>query len=142
MLAAHGVTSLLVDLDDTLIPASSDEPAHGVFEWLDDLKAAGLAVAILSNGRRDRVARFAELADVPALALAGKPFARAFRRARALLGSPEPATMAMVGDQLFTDVVGARRAGMVSILIRPLSKGKLPHTRIARHLERMFLKER
>lgn len=142
MLAAHGVTSLLVDLDDTLIPSTSDEPAVGAFEWLAGLKAAGLAVAILSNGRRERVAQFAKQAEVPALAMAGKPFASAFNRARALLGSPEAATMAMVGDQLFTDIVGARRAGMVSILIRPLTKGKLPHTRIARHLERMFLKER
>lgn len=142
VLGARGIRALLVDLDDTLVPSDSEEPASGALEWLSGLRAAGVAVAIVSNGSRRRVARFAEQAGMPAIAMAGKPFAQAFRRARGLLGAPDPATVAMVGDQLFTDVVGARRAGMVTILVRPLSKGKLPHTRIARHLERMFLKER
>lgn len=141
MLASLGVTAVLVDLDDTLIASNSDVPAAGSLEWLAGICAAGLAVVILSNGHRDRVARLAELAGVPGIALAGKPFARAFRRARALLNDVDPATTAMVGDQLFTDVVGAKRAGMVTILVRPLTKGKLPHTRIARRLERMLLED-
>ncbi|HZJ10868.1 MAG TPA: YqeG family HAD IIIA-type phosphatase [Trueperaceae bacterium] len=141
LLASLGVSSVFVDLDDTLIASDSDVPAAGSLGWLASLSAGGLAVVILSNGRHDRVARLAEQAGVPGLALAGKPFARAFRRARRLLGEVDPAAIAMVGDQLFTDVIGAKRAGMVTILVRPLTKGKLPHTRIARRLERMLLED-
>src|SRR5690606_29341378 len=96
VLAARGVTSLLVDLDDTLIASNSEVPASGALEWLASLRAAGLPVVILSNGRHDRVARFAAQAGVPGIALAGKPFAWAFRRAREALGQPEPRTTAML----------------------------------------------
>lgn len=141
MLGSLGVTSVLVDLDDTLIASDSDTPAEGALEWLAGLREAGLAVVILSNGQRDRVARLAEQAGIPGLALAGKPFAWAFRRAMRLLEDGDPARTVMVGDQLFTDVMGAKRAGLMTILIRPLTKGKLPHTRIARRLERMLLED-
>lgn len=140
-LRARGIDGVLVDLDDTLMSSSASEPALGVLDWLTSLKSAGIGVAILSNGQRDRVAAFARLAGVPAIAMAGKPFASSFRRGLELLGQPPVARTAMIGDQLFTDVLGAKRAGLTTILVRPLSKGKLPHTRLARRLERMLLKE-
>lgn len=140
-LRSRGIDGVLVDLDDTLVSSSATEPAQGVLEWLASLKAAGIAVAILSNGQRARVAGFARLAGVPGIAMAGKPFAWSFRRGLSVLGHPPVARTAMIGDQLFTDVLGAKRAGLLTILVRPLSKGKLPHTRLARRLERMLLKE-
>lgn len=140
-LRSRGIEGVLVDLDDTLISSSATEPAQGVLEWLASLKAAGIAVAILSNGQRDRVAELAARAGVPGIAMAGKPFAWSFRRGLDLLGQPLVTRTAMIGDQLFTDVLGAKRAGLFTILVRPLSKGKLPHTRLARRLERMLLKE-
>lgn len=136
-----GATAVLVDLDDTLMASNSETPAAGALEWLAGLRRAGLAVVILSNGQRDRVARLAAEAGVPGLALAGKPFTWAFRRALHLIEHAEPARTVMVGDQLFTDVMGAKRAGLMTILVRPLSQGKLPHTRIARRLERMLLED-
>lgn len=142
LLEKAGIRALLVDVDDTLLSSRADELEPNILTWFASLKAAGIPVAILSNGSQARVAQIAAEVGVPALSLAGKPFGVAFRRGLRLLGNVEPGRTAMVGDQLFTDVLGARQAGLKSILVDPLSPGKLPHTRLARRLERMVLKER
>lgn len=141
-LAARGLQGVLVDLDDTLLAAAAERVDDAVYAWLAGLRAAGVKVAILSNGESARVTAVAQRAGVPALAMAGKPFGRAFRRGLGMLGDPAPARVAMVGDQLFTDVLGAKRAGLLAVLVSPLSPGKLPHTRLARRLERWVLRER
>ncbi len=139
LLMSLGVKGVVVDLDDTLLAAADDALDPSVEAWLTGLKRAGFPVLILSNGERRRVAAVAARLGVDAMALSGKPFARAFARALRRLGTPASAT-AMVGDQLFTDVLGANLAGMRSILVQPLSPGKLPHTRMVRHIERMILR--
>lgn len=142
LLTGAGVRALLVDVDDTLLSASAESLDPSIKGWFSKLAAAGFPVAILSNGSPARVAAIAEEVGVPALSMAGKPFGVAFRRGLKLLGGPDPAHTAMVGDQLFTDVLGARQAGLKTILVQPLSPGKLPHTRLARRIERLVLKER
>ncbi len=142
LLRGLGASFALLDLDDTLIASGGDATADGMHEVVAALKAAGLGVAILSNGSHERVHHMGRLLGVPGIAMAGKPFAWAFRRALRLLPGATPATTAMIGDQLFTDVLGAKRAGLVTVLVRPLTQGKLPHTRFARRLERMILEER
>jgi len=138
LLARLGVQGVLVDLDDTLVASDADDLSAEAEAWVASLRDAGIEVAILSNGERARVRRLGERIGVPAFALVGKPFAFAFRKGLAALGTPREAT-AMVGDQLFTDVLGANCAGITSILVRPLTPGKLPHTRAARRLERLIL---
>ena len=142
LLAEAGIEALLVDVDDTILSSRADTIDDGIVRWFAGLKAARVPVAILSNGSQLRVSQIASEVGVPALSLAGKPFGVAFRRGLKLLGDPDPATTAMVGDQLFTDVLGARQAGLKTILVDPLSPGKLPHTRFARRIERLVLKER
>jgi uncharacterized protein len=138
LLQRLGVRGVLIDLDDTLIASDADDMSPAAADWLASLRAAGLRLAILSNGERTRVHRLAERLGLPAFALVGKPFWFAFRRGLAALDTPRSAT-AMVGDQLFTDMLGANCAGLTSILVRPLTPGKLPHTRVARRLERLIL---
>lgn len=142
LLRGLGARFVLLDLDDTLVASDRDVMETGVSDAVGELIRAGMGVAILSNGTHERVMRIGKLLGVPGVALAGKPFAWAFRRALRLLPGAQPTNTAMVGDQLFTDVLGAKRAGLVTVLVRPLTKGKLPHTRFARRLERMFLEER
>ena len=142
LLRRLGVSHALLDLDDTLVASDRDEHVAEAPLLVSRLRDAGFGVAILSNGKPERVARVSRLLGVPGVALAGKPFGWAFRRALGLLPGASPATTAMVGDQLFTDVLGAKRAGLVTVLVRPLTQGKLPHTRLARRLERMILEER
>ncbi len=134
-----GVRAVLLDLDDTLLASGSDllEPLFRV--WLESLRGAQVPVVILSNGTPARVTCWARELGLEGLHLTGKPGGRAFRRGLDKLGTPAAET-AMVGDQLFTDVFGANLAGMVSVLVTPLSPGKLPHTRILRHLETFLLR--
>lgn len=138
LLRGLGVDGVLVDLDDTLVASDATMPTTEVEAWVRDLLRGGFRVVILSNGERARVREFSERLGVRAFALVGKPFWFAFRRGLAALGTPRAAT-AMVGDQVFTDVFGANLAGLTSILVRPLTPGKLPHTRFARRLERLIL---
>ena len=138
LLQELGVRGVLLDLDDTLVASDAEGPSAEAEAWLASLKDAGVAVVILSNGERSRVRLLAERLGLRAFALVGKPFWFAFRRGLAVLGTPRSAT-AMVGDQLFTDMLGANLAGLTSILVRPLTPGKLLHTRAARRIERMIL---
>lgn len=137
-LQEHGVRAVLIDADDTLVVRDGAPVGTDVRAWLDALKTAGIAVALLSNGTRARVAALGIDLGVRAFALSGKPFGFAFRRGLRALGSDARHT-AMVGDQLFTDVLGANCAGLISILVTPLSPGRHAHTRAARRLERWVL---
>lgn len=137
-LQARGVKGVLIDADDTLVPGDDGPVEPAALAWIDELRSAGLRVAILSNGTWGRIATLGQRLGLPAFAMAGKPFGFAFRRGLAALGTT-PATTAMVGDQLFTDVLGARCAGLTSVLVAPLTPGRHAHTRVARRLERWVL---
>jgi uncharacterized protein len=137
-LRERGVLGVLIDADDTLLAGDDRGLQPAARAWVADLRGAGLRVAILSNGTSTRVAELGMTLEVPTIALAGKPFGFAFRRALRLLGTTAPTT-AMIGDQLFTDVLGARWAGLVSVLVSPLTPGRHAHTRVARRLERWVL---
>jgi len=137
-LTQRGVRAVMVDLDDTLVASTSEVLEPPFRAWLETLREAGISVLILSNGERARVARWAEELEVVGLALVGKPLLPAFWRGLKALGA-RPRETAMIGDQLFTDVLGANLAGMTSVLVTPLSPGKLFHTRVLRSLEKRIL---
>lgn len=139
LLRQRGIDAVMVDLDDTIVPSGGNSMELLVKEWFITLRSAGIPLLILSNGQRDRVAHWAQELGIPGLSLVGKPFSQAFRRGLRLLAS-DPRRTAMVGDQLFTDVLGANLMGLHSILVAPLSPGKLPHTRALRGLERRILR--
>ena len=131
LLARHGIRAVMVDLDDTLVAANSPEMGSSFQTWVEDLKRECVPLLSLSNGHPRRVRYWSQSLDVPGLALVGKPFGFGFRRGLARLGTKAHET-AMVGDQLFTDVFGANLAGLISVLVTPLSAGGLPHTRALR----------
>ena len=81
----------------------------------------------------------ARVLDVPAISKARKPSRRAFRQALATLGTTEKET-AVVGDQLFTDVLGGNRLGLYTVLVMPLSKREFFGTKAIRSLERIVLR--
>ncbi|MDV6373099.1 YqeG family HAD IIIA-type phosphatase [Deinococcus arenicola] len=145
-LARRGLRGLLLDLDNTLVPYGSYEEAAaaGMFRWARELRDSGTLLYLLSNATGRRAAFWLErlgLAGVSlaGVGLAGKPHPRAYRRALAELGLPAHQA-GMVGDQLFTDVLGGNLCGMHTILVRPIVNNSLPHTRVARQLERAVLR--
>jgi uncharacterized protein len=139
-LKEHGIRALLVDLDDTLVASNSARMGLAFRQWVRALKAAGITIMLLSNGKPERVRRWAQVLGVEGLSLVGKPFRFAYERGLKRLGTL-PGETAMVGDQLFTDVLGANALGIKSILVTPLSTKGLPHTRLARKLERYILEK-
>lgn len=138
LLKRHGIQGVLVDLDDTLVAAKAEQLEPRFRAWLQILKDDGFAVLIFSNGSPERVRRWSRELGLDALALVGKPWPWVFRKGLRQLGTAAHQTV-MIGDQLFTDVLGANWAGIMSILVTPLSAGLLPHTRALRNLEGLIL---
>nr|WP_256488329.1 YqeG family HAD IIIA-type phosphatase [Deinococcus sp. HSC-46F16] len=138
-LAARGLRGLLLDLDNTLIPYGSYEERADVMAWAADLRRAGIRLYLLSNATGRRARFWLDKLGFEGVGMAGKPNPRAFRQALGKLGLP-PYQVGMVGDQVFTDVLGGNLAGMHTILVHPLADNALPHTRVTRKLERAVLK--
>jgi len=137
-LKAAGIRGVLVDIDNTLAPWNSTEVTAELRDWV---KRAGqeLKVCVLSNSsKRTRVRKLAEMLDVPCVWPAGKPWPIAFRRALALTGTAPDETV-MIGDQLFTDILGANIHGLRTILVRPLGTNEFIGTKVTRLVERVVI---
>jgi HAD superfamily phosphatase (TIGR01668 family) len=135
-LAGRGIRGLVLDLDNTLVDWQDTRVRPEVRGWLETARARGLGLCLASNAMRSgRVARMARELGLMPVAHAGKPFPAAFRRAMAALGTPASATC-VIGDQLFTDMLGANWLGMTTVLVKPLGRRESPHTRLIRLIER------
>ena len=118
-LKEHGVKLLLSDLDFTLAPKSQSEPDESLTCWIGALKDAGIEFAILSNNRSPvRVEKFCKPLKVGYVGHAGKPGTRGFHEAMARYGVNARET-AMLGDKLLTDTLGARRSGVLMLMVEP-----------------------
>ncbi len=119
LLSQNGVRALLMDFDNTIVPYTSDQPAPELLDWLAGMKRAGVFLCVVSNSRDMRVARFCEHYELPCVTHSRKPFQKGIRLALCRYGLSPTAT-ALVGDQIYTDVLGANCGGLCSILVRPL----------------------
>lgn len=116
----QGITFLMADLDNTLCRYGENGPSTKLKEWFADLQAHGVELFLLSNSRKPKRAQhFAECLGIKFIGHAGKPKHTGFYKAMAL-GTVTPDQCAMVGDQIFTDILGANRSNVRSILIRPI----------------------
>lgn len=140
-LLSRGIRGVILDLDNTLVLWHQEEMTAEVIAWLEGLKTAGMKLCILSNSvlskRSERVAQRLQCAFVRQ---ARKPGRTGFRKAMQAMGT-EPAHTAIVGDQMFTDILGGNRAGIYTIMVRPLHKHEFPYTRyISRPPEKLLLR--
>lgn len=120
-LEALGVRLLLADLDNTLAAYSDQAAAPRLRQWKDELEGRGIRLFLVSNSRKPgRAKRFADSLGIPWIGRAGKPSRKGFVRAMEEAGCG-PEETAMVGDQIFTDILGGNRAGVTTILVRPVS---------------------
>ena len=107
--------------------------------WLSELRSLGLELCIVSNNSRGRVGSIAGLMDLPAVPRAVKPFVSSFRRALKLTGTL-PGETALVGDQIFTDILGGNLTGLYTILVVPMKGKEFWGTRLFnRPLEKIVL---
>ena len=120
LLRSLDIRLLLCDLDYTLAPRSAAEPDEELRAWLDGCKRAGVTVMILSNNRSShRVETFCKELGIRYVGHAGKPSPRGYREAMAQAGE-DAAHTAMLGDKLLTDVLGAKRSGVLALMVEPL----------------------
>ena len=115
-LAQKGIRALVLDIDNTLTADRSQELPDEVAGWLDTMRKAGVRLTIVSNGAEKRVRPFAQKLGLAYLYRSAKPLPFALMAAQHRMGVKH-SQMAMVGDQIFTDVLGANCAGVQSILI-------------------------
>ena len=120
VLKEKGITLLLADLDNTLTPYSSEVPTEEVRKWKEELEANGITLFVVSNSRTaTRVPNYCNALGIGYVRHSGKPKIKGFVRALAENGRKAEETL-MVGDQIFTDVLGANRAGLRVILVEPI----------------------
>lgn len=125
-LAKGGITLVLADLDNTLTPYEEAMPSPRLRAWKEALEEKGITLFVVSNSRKSRrCPDFCEALGIPYVRHAGKPGVKGFRAALEQAGA-SPKQAIMVGDQIFTDTWGANRAGIVSVLVRPMAWGKNP----------------
>jgi HAD superfamily phosphatase (TIGR01668 family) len=133
-LTNRGIRGLLIDIDNTLVPWGEPQMEEAFVAWVKRAKEEGFALCLVSNAIKNRAQSFAALLEIPAVGRALKPLGRAFRRGMQELGL-SPKEVAVVGDQLFTDVLGGNRLGIYTILINPLSRSELGTTKLVRRME-------
>lgn len=131
----NNIRYLVCDIDNTLVTYDDAEPTAQVTEFFARLKKEGVHPAFASNNSKERVTTFAAKTGFPAVHDAGKPFGRGMRTAMELLGADKART-AMLGDQIFTDVLAARTAGVRMILVKPIKDKPSLLFRIKRHFEK------
>jgi uncharacterized protein len=135
-----GIDALLLDVDCTLkrYPQTTVDPETS--RWLADLKAHGIRCCIVSNGREKRIAAFAKQLGLPFIAKALKPSPTGVKTALKLILA-QPPLAAIVGDQLFADIVAGRLAGIRTILVEPIHPEEEPwYTRLKRRPEAWALR--
>lgn len=138
-LSAMGVRALILDVDNTLTTHGNPEPDAAVQHWLAQMRAANVPLMILSNNRAARVAPFAERLGLAFESEGAKPLSRGYLRCCERFCLP-PEQVAIVGDQIFTDMLGGNLAGVKTILVEPIEPETGFFFRVKRFVERPLLR--
>lgn len=134
-----GIRCVLFDLDNTLVPRDEDALTPQAAEWIREISAKGVKVCVVSNCHKLRYSKVTGAENIPAVCRAIKPLKRSFRRAMKMLEVTEKET-AIVGDQIFTDILGGNRMNLFTILVDPLPGKEFWATKLfSRRLERIIL---
>ena len=133
----RGKKGVIFDIDNTLVPhdAPADERSIALFRRL---KAIGYECLLLSNNKEPRVKMFNDAVHVHYIFKAGKPGVKNYEKAMDIMGTDDVNTF-FVGDQLFTDVWGARNAGLYSFLVKPINPKEEIQIVLKRYLEKIVL---
>ena len=118
-LHSQGIRLLMMDFDNTIVPYTTDVPTAEVSQWLEMMRATDIKLCVVSNSKRDRVKRFCKKYGIDCITHAKKPFSKGIREclARYDLSASD---CALVGDQIYTDTLGANGCGVFSILVKAI----------------------
>ncbi len=130
---------LILDLDNTVTEWNSNFIINEIILWFESLASLKIKACLLSNNNENRVLSIADQLKIPFVYKARKPFNRGYLKALNILGLSSN-EVAVVGDQIFTDIWGGNRLGFFTILIKPMSDQEFPGTKVSRFLERRIMK--
>lgn len=133
-----GIKGLIVDLDNTLIPWDKAYATEEVKAWFELFISNDIKLLVISNNQVDRVATFAYPINIPYIGKAKKPLQKSFLLACENL-QLETDKVAIIGDQLLTDISGGNLAGLYTILVDPLVRSDAPITQFNRKVEILLL---
>ncbi|GAV22974.1 YqeG family HAD IIIA-type phosphatase [Carboxydothermus pertinax] len=139
ILKKYSLKGLILDLDNTISPWGERTIPQDVVKWVKRMQKLGIRFCLVSNNSNGRVQEIADFLGIPYVARAIKPRRRAFLRAVHLMGL-KPLEVAVIGDQLLTDIMGAKRAGLMAILVNPMASREFIGTKINRFIEGHLLK--
>lgn len=139
-LKEQNIEFLLIDIDNTLAPYEEPTPNERVAAWFEAMRANGIKSVLVSNNHADRVKLFNKELGLPAFADCHKPSPRRLRKYADTIGAVNERTAAL-GDQIFTDVWGAKKMGARAILVPPIRDKKTLFFRAKRLLEKPFIKK-
>ncbi len=138
LLQEMGIKGLLLDIDNTLTTHDNPVPAPGVEEWIAQMKAAGIALRLVSNNHAPRVEPFARILGITCICEAKKPLTSGFQRAMKDMGLPKK-QLCVVGDQIYTDVLGARLFAVSCIYVPPMELEQTLFFKLKRIAEYPFI---
>ncbi len=133
----QGYKGLLFDIDNTLVEHGADADARAI-NLMTELKRIGFRICLISNNSEERVKRFNKEIQVDYIYKANKPSAKSYIKAMKLMKT-KPSDTVFIGDQLFTDIYGAKLAGMKSFFVKPIGPEKEIQIVLKRYLERIVL---
>lgn len=133
-----GITCVVCDLDNTLVEWGCLDVPKKLNDWFTKLKSLGFKICIVSNNNLERVENFAQGLDIIWFAKANKPLTRTFRLA-INQSKVKPRETVVIGDQIFTDVLGGNCLGAYTILVNPISSHEFIGTRIMRKIEKLVI---
>lgn len=138
-ISSLGVRAVVLDIDNTLVTYGMAEPTEEVIAWVKKMQENGLLLSIASNNHAPRVEKFNERLGLFTMCESGKPSTKAVKAACAHFGT-EPRECAVIGDQIFTDVLCASRSGAVSILVKPIPYPENLFFKFKRVCEKPFIR--
>lgn len=138
-LKKNNIKAIVSDIDNTLVTYDDEKPTAAVLSWLKSLDEAGVKIAFVSNNSHERVRIFNEELGFFAVGKSGKPFKKNLIHAMEYMAVPYE-NVCMLGDQIFTDVLAGKCAGIRSILVPPIKDKTDILTKFKRLLEKPILK--
>ena len=133
-----GIKALILDIDNTLTSHGSQELPEFVDNWLNIMRENGIKLTISSNNIEERVKPFAEKIGLQYVAFSCKPSFHGLHKARKRMNVSKK-EVALVGDQIFTDVMGANLYNIMSIMVLPMKKDVHKSILLKRKLEKPFI---
>ena len=139
-LKKKGIELIIFDLDNTIAPITEDTPSKEAKNLIFELKDMGFTCILMTNAKKERAEKFRNGLEIDSCARAKKPFKKNYEKILKIYKT-EPSKVAMIGDQLITDVLGANKMDITSILVNRICPKEYLGTRINRRIEKKLFKK-